>query len=805
MIKFEIDGKKIQAKSGSTIIEAADAAGVDVSHIPRFCYHSKLSIAASCRMCLVEVENGRKPLPACATTVTAGMKIYTKSHQAMQAQKEVMSFLLINHPLDCPICDQGGECELQDLSMGYGRTSTSFIEGKRSIKDKDIGPLIATEMTRCIHCTRCVRFCSEIAGLRELGILGRGEHSEISTYVEHSMQSELAGNIIDLCPVGALTSKPFRFKARAWELRARAGIAGHDCLGSNINIHIKRESDSQPERIMRVVSRTNEKLNETWLSDRDRFSYTGLYHADRLARPMIKQIGKWQETDWETALTVATQKLQNVIAQNGAQAVGGLISPNSTVEECYLFQAWLRSLGVPHIDHRIRQSDFDHQIQSPLVWSTCKCVQSLEETTSFLLIGSFIREEQPLITSRIRKATQGGARVHVINPVDFDFHLTLTNRCIVSPWGMVCSLAAIAQVLFGNDKKKLNIMPKPIAELIRQQKPNTVEHDIARDLQQDKAPLILLGALAQAHPYFSYLRVLSETIAIEIGAKTLHLTDSANEAGAWLATALPHRRIDGVSIKEPGYNAKAMLAKTLKSYCLFGLEPTYDSAYPELARTALQQAECVIVCSAFKNKAMLEYADVLLPIATHLENEGSFVNIEGTRQSFQRSVNKPFAEARCGWKVLRVLANFMGRPGFDYQTVLELSSELSRNLENDLQSEHIPPVDFKPLPTVSDNTVWRCGYWPIYRNDSLVRRAEPLQVLTVEQDLAKLRLGAALATHLKVNNGDRVSVSSDHPDAKPVTLQVLIDQRIADATVCLPSGLPDIAINGPLSVVRITT
>ncbi|MDZ7737198.1 MAG: NADH-quinone oxidoreductase subunit NuoG [Gammaproteobacteria bacterium] len=437
-VTIEVNGRSLPARKGQMVIEVTDANDI---YIPRFCYHKKLSVAANCRMCLVEVEKAPKPLPACATPVSDGMKVFTRSKLAIDAQKGVMEFLLINHPLDCPICDQGGECELQDLAMGYGRDVSRYNEGKRVVKDKDIGPLVQTEMTRCIHCTRCVRFGDEIAGLRELGATGRSEHMEIGTYVEKTMVSELSGNVIDLCPVGALTDKPFRYSARAWEMVQRPSIAPHDSVGSNLHFHVKGQI------VKRTVPAENECINEVWLADRDRYSCEGLHSPERLQAPMIKQNGEWHEVDWEIALEQVRDRLQTVIDRGGAGTVAGLAAPWSTLEELYLFQKLLRGIGIPHIDHRLRQHDFRDDDAVPVYPGLGQSIADLQEIDTALLIGAWPRKEQPLINHRLRKAALKGARVMAVNSVDFDQNFDFAATCIVAPSQMVNTLAGIAAVL----------------------------------------------------------------------------------------------------------------------------------------------------------------------------------------------------------------------------------------------------------------------------------------------------------------------------------------------------------------------
>ncbi|TAK77764.1 MAG: NADH dehydrogenase (quinone) subunit G, partial [Gammaproteobacteria bacterium] len=448
-IEIEIDGQKLTAKPNQMVIQVADEAGI---YIPRFCYHKHLSIAANCRMCLVEVEKSPKALPACATPVIPGMKVFTKSQKTIEAQRAVMEFLLINHPLDCPICDQGGECELQDLAMGYGSDTSHYCESKRAVADKNLGPLVATDMTRCIYCTRCIRFGTEIAGIRELGDVNRGEHSRVTTFVEQALTSEVSGNIIDLCPVGALTSKPYRFKARPWELEQAPSISPHDCLGSNLHVH------TRSGKVMRVVSRENKQINETWLSDRDRFSYTGLYHADRLEEPLVKMEGEWKVVEWQKALELAAEKLHAVIAEYGADKIGALASPNATLEELYLLQKIIRGLGSPHIDHRLREIDTRDQAAMPAFPGLNMSLAELEQCDAVLLIGSNLRKEQPLAAVRLRKASLNGAAIMAVNSVDYDFNFNLQAKNIVAPHAMVGVLAELVEAVQDNK-------PHPMAAL----------------------------------------------------------------------------------------------------------------------------------------------------------------------------------------------------------------------------------------------------------------------------------------------------------------------------------------------------
>ncbi|HVV68718.1 MAG TPA: NADH-quinone oxidoreductase subunit NuoG [Gammaproteobacteria bacterium] len=775
MIEIEIDGKKLQVEPGTMIIQAADNAGI---YIPRFCYHKKLSIAANCRMCLVEVEKAPKTLPACATPVTPGMKVFTQSEKTIASQKAVMEFLLINHPLDCPICDQGGECELQDLTMGYGKGISRYNQGKRSVKDKNLGPLISSEMTRCIQCTRCVRFGEEIAGLRELGATGRGEQMEIGTYVQHAIRSELSGNIIDICPVGALTSKPFRFTARAWEMRQHAAIAPHDCLGSNIFIHTRGEEYSDVRHVMRVVPRENELINETWLSDRDRFSYEAVNSPLRVTKPLVKYQGQWREVDWETALNAAVTRLRAVIQTSGPENMGALISPSATVEEGYLLQKLLRKVDCHNIDHRIRQADFQKQEQLPH-YPTFP-LADLETLDSILLVGSDIRFEQPLANHRLRKANKNGATVLCVNPVDYDSNLVISTKLLAGGEHFILALAGILKALLTQSDQ---IVPSKIASALQSIDPNTEEQSIAAQLLKGQKSAILLGAYAINHPQASLVHELALCIAKLCQGHFVSLTEGANSAGVALAGAVPHYTEAGQKVATPGLNAKQMLEQGLQAYLLLGLEPELDCAYAAFAYNALAKADSVIVLSAFRSQAMENYADVILPIATFAESSGTYVNLEGKWQSMS-AATLPMGEARPAWKVVRVLANLLGLSGFDYVTSEQVRDELKLQMERQV---HIPDEAWPDLqlPGSRISGLQRIGQWPMYRVDSLVRHAKSLQA-TILDDVAVIRVNSKLAKELQLLEG--VRVTAIQKDSR-VSLPLVIDDRIADGMVSIPAGI----------------
>lgn len=762
-INIEIDGKTVAVEPGAMVIEAADNNGI---YIPRFCYHKKLSIAANCRMCLVDVEKAPKPLPACATPVTAGMIVRTRSKRALEAQRAVMEFLLINHPLDCPICDQGGECELQDLAMGYGKDISRYTEGKRTVKDKDIGPLIATEMTRCIQCTRCVRFGEEVAGVREMGGVNRGEHLEIGTYLDHSMSSEISGNIIDLCPVGALTSKPSRFKARAWELQQRSTIAAHDALGSHMNLHVRRD------QVIRVVPKENESLNETWLSDRDRFSYTGLESSDRLKQPMIKREGRWEEVDWQMALEQTAAGLQHVVDHHGPSQLAALASPNATLEEFYLLQKIMRALGSENIDHRLRQTDFSYQDAMPLFPGLqAGEIADIENADRILIMGSDIHHEVPLFGQRVRKAQLAGAQVQVINPLAFDYHFAVTEQAVVSPAQMLKTLASIANAL--------NITGVP------QLAANKTATAMAQNLSQGQKIMIVLGAIAQQHPQATLIKHIAKLIADHCAGKVVILTEGSNTAGASLAGMLPHRGVAGQKIENPGLNATDFW-QGLKGYVLFDVEPALDSAEPARAMAALNKADFVVAFSTFASADLLEIADVILPIAPFTETSGTRVNMAGLSQSFT-AVNKPYAQVRPGWKVLRVLGNILELDGFDYEDSLQVQAEVQLALDQRVE----PPIANVPKDLIFPDgpELARITTWPIYRIDPLTRRAMPLQG-TVLNPAPAVYMNKELAQQLGVQAGQDFTVRQGQGSA---TLPVVVTSGVPTDCVYIPAGFPETA------------
>jgi len=785
-VNIEIDGHPCQARKGAMIIEVTDALGISV---PRFCYHKKLSVAANCRMCMVEVEKVPKPLPACATPVADGMKIFTRSDIATGGQKAVMEFLLINHPLDCPICDQGGECELQDLAMGYGRDVSRFAEKKRVVEDKYIGSLIATDMTRCIHCTRCIRMLREVAGKMELGATGRGENMKIGTYIEKSLESELSGNVIDVCPVGALTSKPFRFKARAWELQQAPTVAPHDCVGSSLFVHTRRGE------VMRVVPRENEAINEVWLSDRDRFSYEGLSSDDRLTTPMVKVDGEWQSVDWETALQTAAEGIRAIVDAHGAGQMGVLVSPNATLEEMVLTQALARGVGVNNIDHRLRQSDFTDQDTAPLCPSLGQSIEALETVNAALVIGSNPRKDQPIIGHRLRKAAVAGAQIMFVNPIDYEFLFDVHAKVVVPPSQMVAKLAAIAACFPGA------AVTDAVKAVIAEANPDESHRAIAEALQAADKATVLLGNVATTHPQFSTIKALAAAIAAASGAVLGVMTDGSNAAGGWLAGVLPHRGPGGASTAATGLDAYAMLAAPRKGYLLFGADAAHDCANPAQAVKALAAADFVVCAGAFSCDVMMEHVDVLLPVSPFTETSGTFVNTEGRWQSFA-GVATPAGDSRPGWKVMRVLGNQLGLEGFEQQSSEEIRDALQQQLGT-VALDNSQAAGVVAESAVVDG-LERVGDVAINAVDALVRRAPALQATPDAEVAERVRLNAVQAEKSGVSDGCTVTVKQG--DAS-TTMDVEISERVPDGCLWIQSGTQAAtalgAAFGPIGIERV--
>ncbi len=634
-VNIEVNGVPLKARKGQMIMQATDPANI---YIPRFCYHDKLSVAANCRMCLVEVEKAPKPLPACATPVMEGMKVFTKSPKAVAAQRATMEFLLINHPLDCPICDQGGECELQDLALGYGRDISRFNERKRVVKDKNLGPLVSTDMTRCIHCTRCIRFGQEIQGYPQMGTTGRGEHMEVGTYIEHSVDHELSANIIDLCPVGALNNKPFRYHARSWEMTQHALVSPHDAFGTNLYAHVLRG------KLMRMVPRENEEINETWIADRDRFGFEGMYSPDRVSEPMLRIDGVLQAVDWEVALSAAAEGLQKTVAAHGGAAAGFLGSPMATVEELYLLAQIARGLRSPNIDHRLRQLDFRAQGSDAAFPNLGLKIADVERLDGVLVIGSNLRHEMPLLAHRIRKAAvrSAGAKVAFLNPRRFDYMFPVAAYALAET-DLAGELAAVVRAAAA-------AAGKPVPAGVAAAEVNDAHRAIVSALTNGSRRAVILGTLAQRHPGYSELKALSAMLAELCAASVGCITEGANAAGAYLAGAVPHREPGGAPAATVGLSARAMLESALKAYVLFGgVDPASDfSVEPQ----ALESAELVVAVTTHLPESLRSSVHVVLPIGSFAETSGTYVNAEGRWQSWTGAAKLP-GESRPGWKVLR--------------------------------------------------------------------------------------------------------------------------------------------------------
>ena len=755
MVELEIDGKKVEVPEGSMVIQAAHK--VD-TYIPHFCYHKKLSIAANCRMCLVEVEKMPKAVPACATPVSAGMVVRTTSEKAVKAQQSVMEFLLINHPLDCPICDQGGECQLQDLAVGYGKSASRYTEEKRVVFHKNVGPLISMEeMTRCIHCTRCVRFGQEIAGVMELGMLGRGEHSEITTFVGKTVDSELSGNMIDLCPVGALTSKPFRYSARTWELSRRQSVSPHDSVGANLVVQSKNN------HVMRVLPLENEAINECWISDKDRFSYEGLNSEARLTQPMIKQGGEWIEADWQTALEYVAKSLKGVAADHGANALAMLGSAHSTVEELFLLKQLAQALGTANVDFRLRQSDFSGaSAGAPWLGMPLADLSTLD---SAFVIGSFLRRDHPLMAARLRQAARSGAKLHLLHATGDNSLIPTAKTIVAAPSAWVDTLAGIAAAVAQAHNVAL---PQGAAGV----EATAAAQEIAASLAGGEKRAVLIGNSAVQHPEFSRIHALAQWIAEQTGATLGFLTEAANTVGAHLVGALPGAQ---------GLNVRQAFDEPRKGYVLLNFEPEFDTANPAQALAALRQAETVVVMSPFKTG--LDYADVLLPISPFTETAGAFVNAQGTLQAFS-GVVRPLGETRPGWKVLRVLGNVLGLPGFEYDSV------------EDVRAAALPQgVDASRLNNRTDaalsrgaqaaGALERIADVPIYHADALVRRAPSLHLTAASRTGEVIGLSAALFDKLGLTEGDAVRVRQGD---RSVQAGATRDALLAETAVRVSAG-----------------
>ncbi|WP_369928163.1 NADH-quinone oxidoreductase subunit NuoG [Xanthomonas sp. NCPPB 2632] len=748
LVNVEIDGVPVQVAKGSMIIQAADAVGIA---IPRFCYHRKLPIAANCRMCLVEIEKMPKPAPACATPVGEGMKVFTRSDKALKSQRNVMEFLLINHPLDCPICDQGGECELQDVSLGYGRSVSRYTERKRTVADENIGPLIATEMTRCIQCTRCVRFTSEIAGTYELGGMSRGENLEIGTYIGKTIESELSGNIIDVCPVGALTNKPFQFQARAWELIARPSVAYHDALGSNLWLHARRGE------VLRTVPRDNETINECWLSDRDRYSHQGLYAADRVKTPMVKRNGQWAATTWDDALAVAAESLKSV---SGAD-LGVLVHGATSNEEGELIVRLARGLGSAHVDHRLRQLDFaDNAFARPFA----SPIASIDKVKAALLVGSDLRHEVPLLNHRLRQAVKKGAKVYAVNPAHFNFNYPLAGESVAAPHALVDELLVLAKAAGEHSAT----VPDALASALNGVETTDAHRDAFKALG-DQA-IVIFGQAAVTHPEASWLRAIARFIAQAAGAAFNEIPVGANALGLSSVGVLPG---------SGGLDARGMLAQARKGYILYNVEPPHDFADGALAQQAMHSAQTVVAFAAYASEALKDSADVILPIGLTPEIDATLVNVEGTAQTVVAGAKAP-GDARPGWKVLRALGGLLNVPGFEFEDLAGLREGVTERA-----------TDLRQVlaPRTSGVTLSRLATTPIYRGDAVLRRAGALNAHPLNRPAA-LRIGADEAGRLGLADGANARIGDS-------VLPVVFDEAVPAGAVWIEAAHSETAMLPP--------
>ncbi|MGA9573101.1 MAG: NADH-quinone oxidoreductase subunit NuoG [Lysobacterales bacterium] len=775
MVNIEIDGKAMQAPKNSMIIEATDKVGIS---IPRFCYHSKLSIAANCRMCLVDIEKAPKPMPACATPVTEGMKIYTQSRRAIDAQHGVMEFLLINHPLDCPICDQGGECELQDLAMGYGRSVSRFTERKRVIKDHDIGPLVQTDLTRCIQCTRCVRFLDEIAGTHELGMYGRGDRVEIGTSLAQGIDSELSGNVIDLCPVGALTNKPFRFSARAWELMARPTLAVHDGVGSHLWYHTRRG------KVLRAVPRDCEPTNETWLSDRDRYSHFGLNSDDRVLEPMIKNNGQWQNVSWDEGIRMAAKTLRRSATANGGASLGVLISASVSTEEHFLARRLAHGLDSPNIDYRLREQDFSDGGVTGQAASFQTPMSAIDGAGMILLVGSNIRHEAPILGQRVRKAWRKGAKVAALNPVDWNFHFSLAEKLITAPQHMVTELAKLALAVAKTTGEKI---PESLQAAVSGLEAGDTQIAIAGMLKGKGPAMLILGQAALAHQQAAWLRQLSAWIAKATGATLNTVPHGGNSTGAAMVAAMGK--------EDRGLNTREMLTTVLKSYLLWDIEPDYDLANPALANQTLSSAESVVAVSAFASEGLKAVADVILPLAPAAESEGLFYTLDGQSFVTEAAANLS-GRARPGWKILRRLGAQLELDGFDQVDLASIREELLA--QSDPQN-HTAAAPEMAAPEAG-NGFHRVGEVAMYAVDALCRRSAYLQK-TVHADNSFVGLNPDDAGRKGLVDGHEVKVTQG---GGSVVLPVRICNELPAGAVWVKSAI-DVSTGlgdsfGPVSV-----
>ena len=741
MIKIKIDGKTLEVKPKTSIIEVADKVGID---IPRFCYHKKLSVAANCRMCLVEVKNFAKPLPACATQVMEGMEISTKSKFTKDTQKSVMEFLLINHPLDCPICDQGGECDLQDTAVAYGASKTRYTEEKRVVFDKNIGPLISTDLTRCIQCTRCVRFLKEVGGMAELGLIGRGEHAEISAYVDKSVESELSGNIIDLCPVGALTSKPFRYSARSWELSRRSTIACHDSLGSNIEVHVKDDV------VKRVIPKENESINECWISDRDRFSYEGLSHKDRINLPLKREKNQWKEIDWEEAYELIEKNITDIDIKK-SNKIGIICSPQSTLEEGFLLKKIAKELNTSHIDYRLLEKSFSENNN----WLGCK-IDEIESHDAILVVGSNLKHDQPLLAHRFRRYANKRNNFSIITSYDDFYSTRCLEKVIVNPSAYINYLLMILKQVQLSTKYKIN--SEVIKNLLKAAKPSNEAKRIAKSLLSNKSKAIFLGHQILHFDDGDNIKLVAMHIAQAVGATFGLIPGYANSVG-----------LNELNLNTDNISADKILSQSKEAYIMMNFDPLYDYHSPKKINSALKKAKFNLAISPYISDSFKEF-DVVLPMTPFTETSGTFINMEKTIQSFS-AVTPPAGQSRPGWKILRVLANFLQLEGFSYDSSEEVKADAM--IEMDKKNE-FSLNDFKPSNIERGLEVLNV----VRANDSdmIVRRAASLHQ-NKNKDQSCCLINPTTMLEEGLIDGQKIKISSSEAE-------ILINAK-ADDNVCL--------------------
>lgn len=761
LITLYIDDQKVQCAPGTSIIEAADNIGV---YIPRFCYHEKLTVVASCRMCLVEIENAPKTLPACATPVANDMRVYTRSKKARESQKNVMEFLLINHPLDCPICDQGGECELQDIAMGYGEGVSRFTKEKRVVYDEDLGPLVGTDMTRCIHCTRCVRFGTEIAGIEELGAVNRGNHMKIGTYLKKGLKSELSGNVIDLCPVGALTSKPYRFQGRSWGFTQHSSISPHDCMGSNLHIHSINTGNEQA--IMRVVPRKNDSINETWISDRDRFSYEGIQHKNRLTHPLVKQNGQWKKVSWSHAISYTTDCIQQISSSKGPDQIGALAHPSSTNEEFYLLQKLMRAIGSNNVDFRLKEEDFSDQLETPYATPMHTSIKDISSKKIITLIGANPRFDQPLFNHHLRKAVTSGATCIQIDShlANMNYPVDMTHLVPNNAWTtMLAELTSAICIL----KKS------PLPKLLEKVAASDTIQKLAKKLCKQKNGMLVIGKTVLHHPQASNLKRLLREITTLTGHTICYLPDGANTTGAAQMGMLPF-----VGEKQ-GLHAKQMIDQPRSLYWLHNLSPDHDMSH-SLRATHCFKKSFVIACQTYDDPALREYADIILPSCTFAEMAGTYTNIAGMNQHFNAAIT-PVGDSKAGWKIIAAIAQSLGITAFDYPHSQAVIDEYKENPFLFKSHTNQLPANIKPLP---HDIMWLSAIHP-YSIDPITRHAKSLQ--TIAQHASNdIHMNTAVANTYQVKADQHVTVQ--HGKTK-VTGKVIIDERVADQTIIIPNEL----------------